>query len=714
MKKIFVTLTFFLFVNTIFAVEGMWIPTLLKKFNIEEMQKMGFKLTAADIYDVNHASMKDAVVLFGSGCTGEVISGDGLLITNHHCGFGQIQKHSTLAHDYLTDGFWAKSKSEELSNPGLTVQFLVRMDEVTADILKGVMEDMSDEAVKKQISSNIEAVKKTYAAQSNNLVDIKPLYYGNQYFAYVYEVFRDVRLVGAPPVSIGKFGGDTDNWVWPRHTGDFSLFRIYADKNNKPAAYSPNNVPYHPKKFFPINLKGINEGDFTMVFGFPGTTQEYLPSQAVQLLIEKSNPNKVDVRTTKLSILEKQMSKDPRVRIQYASKYAGVSNAWKKWQGETKGLVRLKAVDKKIEEEQLFTKWVNQNSDRAKKYGHLLADFGKFYSELSELQIPNDLYNEAILRGSDAMNLISRFDLLAQAADDTAKFNKQKKALSEFLPGYLKDYDQETDALILPALLKTYIERVDPKYLPEKLTKERSELTKVAVIQAIYRNSIFSDSSAVKSLLGNFDPKAIKKMKKDKLYSLYSTISDYYTKNIDPAYQKISLSILRTQKEYMAAILEMKQDQRLMADANLTLRVTYGKVEGFEPMDGVYYQYFTTLKGIIEKENPNIDDYVVPQKLKSLYQSKDYGSYTNATGEVPVAFCASNHTTGGNSGSPVINANGELIGVNFDRCWEGTMSDVLFDPERCRNIALDIRYALFIIDKFAGAGYLLKEMNLIK
>ncbi len=714
MKKPVFSLILCLFIKTVIAVEGMWIPTLLKKFNIEEMQKMGFRLSAEDIYDVNHASMKDAVVLFGSGCTGEVISGDGLLITNHHCGFGQIQKHSTLEHDYLSDGFWAKNRSGELVNPGLTVQFLVKMEDVTLEVMQCVNSDLAEDTIKKVIAANVEKIKNSYSGTEKYLVDVKPLFYGNQYFAYVYEVFKDIRLVGAPPVAIGKFGGDTDNWVWPRHTGDFSLFRIYAGKDNKPASWSPDNVPYRPKKFFPINLKGINEGDFTMVFGFPGTTQEYLPSQAVRLLIEKSNPNKVDARTVKLAILEKQMAKDPKVRIQYSSKAAGVSNAWKKWQGETKGLIRLHAIENKELEELEFSKWVSQDAEREKKYGSILSDFKKYYAELSEIQVAYDLYNETVLRGSDVFGLISRFSLMRQAIHDTAKFNKQKKSLSDYLPVYLKDYDRETDQLLLPALLKIYFERVDPKYLPEKLNSLKSAILNSSYVLSAYQKSLFSDSSKIKILCRDYSPKTQKKLQKDALFSLFATLSDHFTKNIEPSYQILGQQILKTQKIYMAAILDMKKGERIMADANLTLRVTYGKIEGFEPMDGVYYQYFTTLKGMMEKNNPAISDYVVPEKLKSLFLSKDYGPYSNSTGEVPIAFCASNHTTGGNSGSPVLNANGELIGVNFDRCWEGTMSDVLFDPERCRNISLDIRYALFIIDKFAGAGYLLDEMNLIR
>jgi hypothetical protein len=408
------------------------------------------------------------------------------------------------------------------------------------------------------------------------------------------------------------------------------------------------------------------------------------------------------------------MAKNPKVRIQYSSKYASVSNAWKKWQGETKGIIRLNAIELKEQQELEFSKWIAGDVERERNYGSLFPDFRKYYSELSDIQVAYDLYNETVLRGSDVFGLISRFDLMEQAMDDTAKFNRLKKSLADYLPAYLKDYDSETDQLILPALLKIYAERVDPKHLPAKFNSLKSGILNDSFVQTAYKKSIFADSIKIKSLLRDFSVKSLKKLHNDELYSLYTTLSGHFTQNIEPNYLKLSQQILKSQKKYMAAILEMKKGDRLMADANLTLRVSYGKAEGYEPKDGAYYEHATSLKGMIEKHDPNIADYIVPEKLRSLYESKDYGSYTNSTGEVPIAFCASNHTTGGNSGSPVLNANGELIGVNFDRCWEGTMSDILFDPERCRNIALDIRYALFIIDKFAGAGYLLEEMQLIR
>ncbi len=675
---------------------------------------MGFKLTAEDIYSVNHASMKDAVVLFGAGCTGEVISDDGLLITNHHCGFSQIQSHSSVAHDYLTDGFWAMNKNEELTNPGLTVQFLVKMEDVTAAVLTNTTSRMTPEVRADTIAKNTERVKKRFIGKSGYLADIKPLFNGNQYYLYLYEVFKDVRLVGAPPMSIGKFGGDTDNWIWPRHTGDFSLFRIYAGKDNKPAAYSPQNVPYHPKKHFPINLKGFKEGDFTMVFGNPGSTQRYIPSQAIDLILNQSDPAKIAIRTTKLNIWADEMKTDPGVRIQYSSKYVSNANYWKKWQGEIKGLKRLDVLNEKKREEKLFQEWIKADPQREAKYGSILADFEKLYGEFKPLQAAYDAYTECIFRGSDIFALALRLENMESRSSNLKSASDNSPKSKESFAGYFKDYNQKTDEKVWLALLKIFTDRMNVNSLSPELKQSLVKLNSDRFLDKTYRKSILKDSAELTKMIAEFNPKAKAKLHKDPVYKLYTLLLDHYKSKVEQQYKRLFYAIDANQRNYTAALLEQHAGSRMLADANLTLRVAYGKIEGFKPADGVSYTYFTTLKGIIEKDNPAIEDYHVPLKLKQLYQAKDFGPYANQTGDVPVAFCASNHTTGGNSGSPVINGRGELIGVNFDRCWEGTMSDLKYDPDQCRNIALDIRYALFVIDKFAGAGYLLKEMEIIQ
>ncbi len=712
MRKISCVFTLIIIaVINLYAKEGMWIPTLLDR-NIEEMQQMGFQLTAKDVYDVNHASMKDAVVIFGRGCTGELISGEGLLITNHHCGYGSIQKHSSVEHDYLTDGFWAMSKEEELPNPGLTVKFLERMEDVTGQVLAGTS-DLEKEKVQEKINENIRTIQESASDSGRFYTVVKPLFYGNQYFLYVYLEYKDVRLVGAPPSSVGKFGGDTDNWMWPRHTGDFSVFRIYADKDNQPAEYSKDNVPYQPEKFFPVSMKGVQPNDFTMILGYPGRTTGYLPSQAVSMVMDQGNPDKIKIRDKKLEILSSQMNADRKVRIQYAAKYAGISNSWKRWQGEIKGLRRMDAIREKKDFEADFTAWINENDLRQKTYGQVLADFDDLYSLIGPYAKARDYYNEIVANGCDVFELASLLDRSVKAVEcvDQEKREILKTGLLEELEKYFKDYDRATDEKMFLAMLHIYRDDLNKQFLPVEFIRLMDKTGDQKLKQKIYGKSVLTDQAKLTGLVEKMPAKGLKALKNDPLIELYCLLRDFYKSNVAGIYASLDGQIQETQKLYMKGIMEMRAGERIYPDANYTLRVGYGKVEGYEPADGVEYDCYSTIDGIMEKDNPEIYDYNVPEKFRELYGQKNFGQYA-VNGTVPVCFVASNHTTGGNSGSPVINANGELIGVNFDRCWEGTMSDIMFDPDRCRNIVLDIRYALFIIDKLAGAGYLLDEMQL--
>jgi hypothetical protein len=691
------------------AREGMWIPMLLDK-NIAEMQQMGFKLTSEDIYSINNASMKDAIVQFGGGCTGELISNDGLLITNYHCGYSDIQSHSSLEHDYLTDGFWAKNRNEELPNEGLTVTFLVRMEEVTSQVLQGTDTLKTKEGIEIQKKNNINSLISTAEKDTGYDASVKPFYFGNQFFLFVTETFKDVRLVGAPPSAIGKFGGDTDNWMWPRHTGDFSMFRIYADKDNKPAEYSPENVPYHPKKFFSINIKGVKENDFTMVFGFPGTTEQFLPSQAVDQIMNQSDPDRVAIRDIKLSIMAKAMDEDPAIRIKYSAKYASTSNGWKKWQGEILGLKRLDAIRVKQFKESEFANWVNMNNERKEKYGNILETFDTLYSAFDPYKKAFDYYVEVVYRGTDVYKMFS----LVKSHQKGESLNT-KEELVGLIGKHFKDYDKEVDKDIFIQLITKYKNDLQPEFIPNELSKVFSEKDPQQTLAKMYEKSFLTKPDKLQALTcDSTNSKWCKSASKDGLYKLLEAMTNSYSSNISIEYFRIKELIDENQKNYMAALLEMNSNKLLFPDANSTLRVSYGKVEGYNARDGVEYNYFTTLEGIIEKDNPQIYDYRVPERMKELFARKDYGRYAQSNGTMPVCFTASNHTTGGNSGSPVIDANGYLIGINFDRCWEGTMSDIMFDPEKCRNIALDMRYMLFVIDKFAQAGYLLNEMKIIE
>jgi hypothetical protein len=704
---------------SLIADEGMWIPILIEKYNIKLMQEKGFKLSAEDIYSVNKACMKDAVVLFGGGCTGEVISADGLLITNHHCGYGQIQKHSSLDHDYLTNGFWAMSREEELPNPGLSVTFLKRMEDVTDKVLNGVTTGMDDKKRVELMNSNIEGLVKAAIEGTGYTAFIKPFYMGKQYFLFVNESFRDIRLVGAPPSSIGKFGGETDNWIWPRHTGDFSLFRIYADKSNKPADYSISNVPYKAPYHFPISLKGAREGDFTMVFGYPGSTAEYVPSYHVDMVKNYINPKMIDIRTKKIAIMEEAMNTDPLIRIQYSAKKAGIANSWKKWIGENLGLEKMKTIEKKEEFEKKLTSWIDSDNDRRLKYGSLLPKYKELYTGLREYSFVNSYTNEVFFSSSaEVIGLSRNIKALAELVKNKGDENQirdLKNKIIESGKNFFKNFNLPTDKKLFITTMELYGQNLPVKWqVPEYLKlKSKCKGNFASIADKLYKQSPFTDESKYTTFVTGFNSGSLSKLDKDPFYQLAIKVTDFLADNVRPELIRLNEEIQKLNKDYMTAQMEFEKDRVFYPDANLTLRLTYGSVKGYFSKDAVYFTYYTTLKGIMEKDNPEIYDYDVPAKLKELYNTKDYGRYAE-NGEVHVCFIADNHTTGGNSGSPVLNAEGQLIGVNFDRAWEGVASDLSFNPEQSRNISLDIRYALFIIDKFAGAGYLLKEMTIVE
>lgn len=701
-----------------FAGEGMWIPMLLEQLNEKEMKDMGMKISAEDIYSVNNSSMKDAIVLFGRGCTGEIISQKGLLLTNHHCGYGQIQKHSSVEHDYLTDGFWAMTQEEELVNPGLTVTMMTGMKDVTKDVLNGVKDDMTIVERNKLINENAKAIIENFEKGSDYKAFIRPFFKGNQFYMIIVEIFRDIRLVGAPPSNIGKFGGDTDNWMWPRHTGDFSLFRIYVGPDGKPAEYSEDNIPYEPKYFFPISLDGVEEEDFTFVFGYPARTNEYLPSFAIDFVANIQNPQVINLRQNRLDIFNKYAENDPKIRIQYATKHARVSNRWKKMIGESKGIHRMKGIEKKQAFEASFVKWANSNPALKEKYGGLIPAFEKLYNTYLPFVVANDYYKEAGM-AIEIVNFAGRFEKLITLSKDKSTspedLENEVSRLKKQAGSFYKDYHQPIDGEVMNAMLKIFDENITGTYKPEffNTIHTRYNGDYKAYTNFVFEKSIFDDQETIDKLLSNYKPRVYKKLEKDPALLIYRDLNQVFTQI------KSHLITLNDQTDslmriYMAGQMEMQPDHRFYPDANFTLRVTYGNVKGYKPADAMNYRYYTTLEGIIEKEDPEIYDYVVEDRLKELYNNKDYGRYAADDGTLRVAFIATNHTTGGNSGSPVLNADGHLVGVNFDRCWEGTMSDLMYDPSICRNISIDIRYFLFIVDKFAGAGYLLDEMELVK
>ncbi len=714
MKSFIQTILFVFIFNLSFAGEGMWIPLLLKSLNEAEMQQMGMQISAADIYSVNRGSLKDAIVHFGGFCTSELISAEGLLLTNHHCGYGQIQSHSSLENNYLKDGFWAMDRSKELPNPGLTATFINEIVDVTEDVLMNVTEDLSVSDRQSMIDKNIEkAIAKIKKADHQD-VRVRPFFNGNQYFAFLTTTYRDVRLVGAPPESIGKYGADTDNWVWPRHTGDFSLFRIYAGADNLPADYSEDNVPLKSKHYLPISLDGVETGDFTMVFGFPGRTQEYLPSYAIEEIVEASNPAKISIREKALSIIDKYMRADEEIRIQYASKFARVANYWKKWIGESLGLTKTKAIEKKQKFEDQFTKSLPKDSP----YRNILPEFKKLYEERAPYAYVRDYYSEVTGRNIELMRVNNMMQRMVSIYENNGEeaFNGYKERVKGSLEGFYKNYRPEIDKEVFEALTTMYVENVDAQYVP-KMLKASSDTDMNGrnrnSVQYILANTILNKEDKMMALLEKDSETIVSTLKEDPVYNFGSNWKEIYDEKVAAPYNKAQFKLDSLQRIYMKALMETFSDSRFYPDANSTMRVTYGKVNGYNPSDAVNYAPVTYLEGVMEKYKPGDYEFDLDPKMIELFENKDYGQYADSNGKLPVCFIGTNHTTGGNSGSPAIDGQGNLIGLNFDRAWEGTMSDYNYDPSICRNIMVDARYILFVIDKYAGAGHLIDEMYLV-
>ena len=692
------------------ADEGMWLPMLVKQLNYAQMQKMGLQLSPEEIYSINNSSLKDAIVIFGRGCTGEIVSPEGLLLTNHHCGYGSIQGVSTVEHDYLTDGFWAYTKKEEIPIEGLTVQFLDRIEDVTATILEGVTDEMTEDERNEIIDKN----RKTLAEQLTEGTDlkavIKPFFGGNEYYAYIYETFTDIRFVGAPPSSIGKYGADTDNWMWPRHTGDFSMFRVYTAPDGAPAAYSEENIPLKSKHFLPINISGVEKGDFSMIMGYPGSTDRYLTSFGVEMAIDKTNPTIVDIRRKKLDIMREDMDASDAVRIQYASKYAGTANYWKYFIGQTKGLKRLNVAAKKKALEDEFTKWANATPERKKKYGDALGMIEEAYKNIETFDLAKTYFFEGIYRGPEILRYAMSFGGLAKALenkDDTEKAEKMTQRLKDGAAKYFKDYNAPTDQKLLAAMLKMYAENVpqdqQPEFMKDLTKKYKGDFDAYAA--KVFDKSIFTSLAKVDAFLAK--PKA-KSITKDPAYIASIAFMKNY-REINKQISKSDKMLERGNRLFIDGLRKMNPDKVYYPDANFTQRLTYGTVEDYYPADAVHYNYFTTVDGILEKEDPNNWEFVVPDKLKELIKNKDFGPYGD-DGEMKVCFLTTHDITGGNSGSPVINGKGELIGLAFDGNWEAMSGDIAFEPELQRTINVDIRYVMFIIDKYAGAQNLIDEM----
>lgn len=691
------------------ATEGMWIPSLIDMF-YSDMKTYGLNLTPEQVYSTNNSSLKDAVIQFNGGCTAELVSDQGLILTNHHCGFDAIQKHSSLDHDYLKNGFWSKSFEEELACPWMHVTFVKRIDDVTNSVLEGVTEDMSLSDRNKRIKENIKKLEKAAVEGNNFKAKIKPFNLGNQYYMLVVEDFDDIRLVGTPPSAIGKYGGDTDNWVWPRHTGDFSVFRIYADANNKSAKYNEANQPYKPDHSLPISLLPKQKGDFTMVYGFPGSTDQHYSKTKLQFYVEKERPARIKMRQTTLDIMKPAMNNDDLIRIQYASKQARIANAWKKWIGQIKGLKELGALNKKANWEEEYLAKAAEKTEWKKKYYPTIKQLSNLQKENEKYEFARAMFIEYFYVGPEFIKHAFDFYYLAnnyEKLEAEGKLQDELNTLKSKSKSFFKNYNTEIDQQIFSALTPIYLNEVDQSLLPSDLasTWEKSG-------ERIFSKSILLDSNKIDGFLNKFSKKSAKKLLKDPALMYATTVFKGYINNVANPYKKFSQAEEALMKTYLEGILVMFPDKKVWPDANSTMRITFGKIEGSAPYDGMEYTHYTTIDGIMQKYDPSNPDFQLTDRFLELYKKKEFGPYTQ-DGELWVCFSASNHTTGGNSGSPVISADGYLMGINFDRSWESTMSDFVFSEKRCRNIAVDIRYVLWVIDKYGDAHHLIEEMNLV-
>lgn len=696
-----------------YADEGMWLPLFIERLNYTDMQKEGLRLTAEEIYSVNHSSLKDAIVMFGGGCTGEIVSPEGLIFTNHHCGYGSIQSHSTVEHDYLTDGFWALRKEEELPTPGLTVRFLISIQDVTATVLGGLNDNMPESERSQKIRKSCRELEENITKGNKLDARVSSFFNGNEYYLFIYEVYRDVRLVGAPPSSIGKFGADTDNWMWPRHTGDFAIFRVYAAPDGSPADFSRDNIPLKPKHYLPISIKGANKGDFAMIMGYPGSTDRFATSYTIDWALKKHNPAIVKIRTSKLNIMKEDMDANPVIRIKYASKYAGTANYWKFFIGQNKGLKKLDVAGRKRELEDRFADWINENRDRNLEYRDALFNISKAYETINRYELATTYNNEAINRGCEILSFSRQFNTLARelGADkpDQETIPGTLEKLKASADQFFKNYNAPTDESLLAAMLSLYYNDVpreqQPEYLGTIFKKYKGDFT--AYSAEVFKKTLFADNLKLQSFLEN---PTLRKLQKDPVWILQAAFAANAAM-IDSVTKPANELLAKGRRLFVRGLRKMEASKNFYPDANSTMRLSYGKVDDYSPQDAVDYDYATTLDGIMQKEDPSSWEFIVPEKLKQLHREKNYGRY-GENGKMMVAFITNNDITGGNSGSPVLNANGELLGLAFDGNWEAMSGNYAFEPDLQRTICVDIRYVLFIIDKFAGAQNLIQELTI--